>query len=94
MSNSEISEHTNESETETDRESQTGSQPENVADIDMTEYEDEDEDNFEPTMEAILGSTLSTTEGDTVCSALVNLGYQMEIQNKILVKLLSVLQKK
>ena len=92
MSNSEISEHTNES----DDESHSGSQPENVPDIDMTEYEDEDEDdeNFEPTMEAILGSTLSTTEGDTVCSALVNLGYQMEIQNKILVKLLSVLQKK
>jgi len=90
MSNSEISEHTNES----DDESQSGSQPENVPDIDMTEYEDEDDENFEPTMEAILGSTLSTTEGDTVCSALVNLGYQMEIQNKILVKLLSVLQKK
>ena len=90
MSNSEISEHTNES----DDESQSGSQPENVPDIDMTEYEDEDDENFEPTMEAILGSTLSTTEGDTVCSALVNLGYQMEIQNKILVKLLSVIQKK
>jgi len=90
MSNSEISEHTNES----DDESHSGSQPENVPDIDMTEYEDEDDENFEPTMEAILGSTLSTTEGDTVCSALVNLGYQMEIQNKILVKLLSVLQKK
>ena len=90
MSNSEISEHTNES----DDESHSGSQPDNVPDIDMTEYEDEDDENFEPTMEAILGSTLSTTEGDTVCSALVNLGYQMEIQNKILVKLLSVLQKK
>jgi hypothetical protein len=90
MSNSEISEHTNES----DDESQSGSQPENVPDIDMTEYEDEDDENFEPTMEAILGSTLSTTEGDTVCSALVNMGYQMEVQNKILVKLLSVLQKK
>ncbi len=97
MSNSEITEHithppTNESESE--QESQSGSQPENVDDIDMSEYEDEDEDNFEPTMEAILGSTLATTEGDTVCSALVNLGYQMEIQNKILVKLLSILQKK
>ena len=90
MSNSEISEHTNESDDET----QSGSQPENVPDIDMTEYEDEDDENFEPTMEAILGSTLSTTEGDTVCSALVNMGYQMEVQNKILVKLLSVLQKK
>ncbi len=90
MSNSEISEHTNES----DDESQSGSQPENVPDVDMTEYEDEDDENFEPTMEAILGSTLSTTEGDTVCSALVNMGYQMEVQNKILVKLLSVLQKK
>ena len=78
---------------EYENESQTGSQPENVDDIDLSQYEDEDE-NYSAPMEAILGSTLTTPEGDTVCSALVNLGHQMEIQNKILVKLLSTLQKR
>ena len=44
-------------------------------------------------MEAMLGSVLTTQDGDTVCTALVNMGRQMEIQNKILVKILSSLQK-
>ena len=56
-----------------------------------SEYEDED-DMMSP-MEAMLGSVLTTQDGDTVCTAIVNLGRQMEIQNKILVKLLSSLQK-
>jgi len=34
-----------------------------------------------------------TEDGDTICSALVNMGRQLEIQNKILVKLLTTLQK-
>tara|TARA_B110000503_G_scaffold74513_1_gene115033 strand:+ start:1325 stop:1618 length:294 start_codon:yes stop_codon:yes gene_type:complete len=81
------------SESESEIESQTGSQPENVDDIDLSQYEDEDEDVM-GAMEAMLGSILTTPEGDTVCSALVNLGHQMEIQNKILVKLVSTLQKR
>ena len=79
------------SESESEIESQTGSQPENVDDIDLSQYEDED---VKGAMEAMLGSILTTPEGDTVCSALVNLGHQMEIQNKILVKLVSTLQKR
>jgi hypothetical protein len=83
------------SESESEIESQTGSQPENVDDIDLSQYEDEDEDeDVMGAMEAMLGSILTTPEGDTVCSALVNLGHQMEIQNKILVKLVSTLQKR
>ena len=56
--------------------------------IDMNEYEYEDEDDVEQymTMETLLGSTLMTEDGDTICSALVNMGRQLEIQNKILVK--------
>ena len=63
--------------------------------VDMNEYEDEDEDDIEQymTMETLLGSTLMTEDGDTICSALVNMGRQLEIQNKILVKLLTTLQK-
>ena len=65
--------------------------------VDMNEYEDEDEDEADieqyMTMETLLGSTLMTEDGDTICSALVNMGRQLEIQNKILVKLLTTLQK-
>lgn len=63
--------------------------------IDMNEYEYEDEDDVEQymTVETLLGSTLMTEDGDTVCSALVNMGRQLEIQNKILVKLLTAIQK-
>lgn len=70
---------------------------EEIADeeVDMNEYEYEDEDDIEQymTMETLLGSTLMTEDGDTICSALVNMGRQLEIQNKILVKLLTTLQK-
>lgn len=63
--------------------------------IDMNEYEYEDEDDIEQymTVETLLGSTLMTEDGDTICSALVNMGRQLEIQNKILVKLLTAIQK-
>lgn len=43
----------------------------------------------------LLSSVLSTEEGETVCSALVNISRQIEMQNKILIKMLSqLLQKK
>lgn len=64
--------------------------------IDLTEDDDEDEEEEEEfiSVEALLGSTLMTEEGDTVCSALVNIARQLEMQNKIMVKVLSALQKK
>lgn len=62
------------------------------SDAELAEYEGEDGDFI--TMETLLSSTLMTEEGDTVCSALVNIGRQLEMQNKIMVKLLSTLQKK
>lgn len=63
---------------------------------DMDEFgEDEDEgleddDVFDAPMssEEILSSVLATPEGDTVCSALVNVAHQLEITNKILIKML------
>ena len=74
---------------------------ESEAKIDLTEEEEEisdDEitvsDDEELTMEALLSSTLMTEDGDTVCSALVNVGRQLEVQNKILVKLLTAIQKR
>jgi hypothetical protein len=60
-------------------------------DEDDEDDEDEDEDeNFMDTSD-ILVSLLSTEEGDNVCTALVKIGTQLEIQNKIMVKILSAL---
>lgn len=57
-------------------------------------YNDEDEDEpYMIDMGELLSSILATEEGDTVCSALVNISRQMEIQNKILIKMLSQMQK-
>jgi hypothetical protein len=85
-----------ESETETESESEILPDQE-VEGIDLTEYDPEDfpedDDDFSP-MENLLGQTLTTPEGDTVCTALVYIGQQMEIQNKIFIKLLNTLQKK
>ena len=71
--------------------------------VDDIEFEmtDDDEDGnmFEDEpymmdMGGLLSSVLATEDGDTVCSALVNISRQMEVQNKILIKMLSQMQKK
>ena len=71
--------------------------------VDDIEFEmtDDDEDGnmFEDEpymmdMGGLLSSILATEDGDTVCSALVNISRQMEVQNKILIKMLSQMQKK
>jgi len=59
--------------------------------------EDEDGDFFEEDDESmdlagLMSSLLATPDGDTVCSALVNLCYQLETQNKILIKMLAKMQ--
>ena len=84
----------NDSDSDSESESDTIS---DIASVNIDEFNPEhsnDDDEDEPTIESILASTLTTSEGDTICSALVNMGYQIEIQNKILVTLLSILQKK
>ena len=53
----------------------------------------EDETFCLDNMGALLGSVLTNEEGETVCSALVNISRQLEVQNKIMIKLLSQLQK-
>lgn len=58
----------------------------------------EDEDFFPEDEEvgmdigSLMTSLLATPDGDTVCSALVNLCYQLETQNKILIKILAKMQ--
>ena len=53
--------------------------------------EDEDEDEGMD-LAGLMSSLLATPDGDTVCSALVNLCYQLETQNKILIKMLAKMQ--
>jgi hypothetical protein len=62
----------------------------------MSEGEDEDffqEDEDEGMdIAGLMTSLLATPDGDTICSALVNLCYQLETQNKILIKMLAKMQ--
>ena len=74
------------------REEEISDEEEEVSDEELAEYDDDEGEMI--TTEALLSSTLMTEDGDTVCSALVNIGRQLEIQNKIMVKLLSTLQKR
>ena len=65
-----------------------------VSEDDDLEF-DEDEDFFqeeEMDIAGLMSSLLATPDGDTVCSALVNLCYQLETQNKILIKMLAKMQ--
>jgi|TARA_B110000238_G_C16136429_1_gene443933 hypothetical protein len=64
---------------------------------DDDEYQiDEDGEDGEDGMDmvSLVTSLLATPDGDTICSALVNIGYQMETQNKILIKMLARLAAK
>lgn len=71
-------------------ESETGSNVLITDDMDIDDFEDEP---YMMDMGGLLSSVLATEDGDTVCSALVNISRQMEVQNKILIKMLSQMQK-
>jgi hypothetical protein len=66
-------------------------------DEDLSEVEDEDfaeyqiEDGQDVDIADLMTSLMSTEDGDTVCSALVNIAIQLQTQNKILIKMLSKL---
>jgi len=93
----EVVESESESEYETESDvgvaiGEDGSQP-------MEMYEDEDEladfleDDAIMKIANIAGSLFASEEGDTVCTALVNISKQLEMQNRIMVKILSQMQK-
>jgi len=73
-------------------EEEISDEEEEVSDEELAEFEYDEGEMI--TTEALLSSTLMTEEGDTVCSALVNIGRQLEMQNRIMVKMLSALQKR
>jgi hypothetical protein len=62
-------------------------------DLDLEMLDDDDDEEYMMDMGGLLSSVLATEDGDTVCSALVNISRQMEVQNKILIKMLSQMQK-
>lgn len=71
----------------------TDGEEEIVLTEDDDEYDindDDDENNMD--LAGLMTSLLATPDGDTICSALVNLCYQLETQNKILIKMLARMQ--
>jgi len=54
---------------------------------DLSIIEEDDGETLD--MADIITSLLATEDGDTVCSALVNIASQLQTQNKILIKMLS-----
>ncbi len=57
------------------------------------ELDDEDEDFGESVdIATLMTSLLATEEGDTICTTLVNIGQQLQTQNKILIKILAQLK--
>lgn len=78
----------------------TKPQPEEIPEDQMEEGEIIDDDDDEDLMDldddvdiaSLLTSLLATDEGDTICTALVSIGQQLQTQNKILVKILSELK--
>ena len=65
-------------------------------DEELTMTDDDDEEDDEELFEdnevdvpTLMTSLLATEDGDTICTALVNIGLQLQTQNKILIKMLS-----
>jgi len=57
---------------------------------DLEDLEDMEDD--ETDIIGLMTSLMATEDGDTVCSALVEISNQMRVQNKILIKILSKFQ--
>ena len=75
-------------ETETEDEIEEG---EIVSDGELEDFEDE-EDSEGLDIAGLMTSLMATPDGETVCSALVMIGQQMQVQKKILIKILSELK--
>lgn len=59
----------------------------------LEDFEDEDEELDDGVdIPTLMTSLLATEEGDTICTALVDIGQQIQVQNKILIKILAQLK--
>ena len=63
-----------------------------ITDDDEYEINDDDDDEDNVDLAGLMTSLLATPDGDTICSALVNICFQLETQNKILIKMLARMQ--
>ena len=61
---------------------------------DNSNGEEDDDYEIEVDVPTLLSSLLSSEDGDNVCTAILKVSQQVEIQNKILIKILSQLSKK
>lgn len=61
-----------------------------VTEDDVEDFVDDVEDELD--VPTLMTSLLATEEGETVCTALLSIGQQLQIQNKILIKILSELK--
>lgn len=57
-------------------------------------FDEEEDEEIQGDIGFLMTGLLATPDGDTVCSALVNIATQLEMQNKILIKMLAKLSKK
>ena len=54
---------------------------------------DDDQDDGTLDIAELMTSLMATEDGDTLCSALVNIGNQLQTHNKIMIKILSKMNK-
>lgn len=55
---------------------------------------DDDDEEFTGDLGLLITNLLATPDGETVCSALVNIATQLEMHNKIMIKMLAKMTKK
>lgn len=79
-------------EDEEDYEEEDQEQDEEEIEMDDEDFFPEEDEDSGMDIAGLMTSLLATPDGDTVCSALVNLCYQLETQNKILIKMLAKMQ--
>tara|TARA_B100000073_G_scaffold144803_1_gene119225 strand:+ start:428 stop:814 length:387 start_codon:yes stop_codon:yes gene_type:complete len=73
-----------------------------ISDADLNMEDDESLDFYDDgnpaagieDLAGLMTELMATPEGDTICTALVNISQQLEVQNKILIKIMSSLAKK
>jgi hypothetical protein len=84
----------------TDEESGSELEDGEIGDIDLDDDESLDfygggnEDGGIEDLAGLMTELMATPDGDTICTALVNISQQLEVQNKILIKMLSVVANK
>jgi hypothetical protein len=61
-----------------------------VTEDELEDFEDDLDDGVD--VPTLMTSLLATEEGETVCTALIGIGQQLQVQNKILIKILAQLK--